>query len=330
MSSKRRVYLLGKLIRYGFTLFLVLSLNFALPRMMPGDPVVNLLGDEALHNDPKMRAELRAEFGLDKPLHIQYVNYLKSLFRLDLGYSIHKSQSVCDLMAYRLFWTMMLVFPSIIVGAVLALFLGSWAGFSSGSRSDLFLTGLALFLYTCPPFLLAMVLVSVFAFHLGLFPLGNLTSGGKIGIEYIVDVAWHLFLPVVTLSLLGASFKFLVVRNSTVQLLEEQFVLAARAKGLRERDILLRHVIRNALPPFISMVALSFGFMVSGALIVEIVFSLNGMGTLVYDAVVARDYPVMQGCFLVLTISVLVANLVADILYGIADPRIGGASSGGL
>jgi peptide/nickel transport system permease protein len=321
-----RSYFLGKLIRYSLTLFLILSLNFALPRMMPGDPVVNLLGDEALHNDPEMIEKLRAEFGLDRPLHIQYTDYLRSVSRLDLGYSIHKSRSVADLMAYRLFWTLVLVFPSIVIGALLALLLGALAGFKSQSRTDLMLTGLALFLYTCPPFLLAMVLVSVFAFHLGLFPLGNLTSGGRTGVEYIADVAWHLLLPVATLSLLGASYKFLVVRNSVVQLLEEQFVLAARAKGLREMEILLGHVIRNVLPPFISMVALSFGFMVSGALIVEIVFSLNGMGTLVYDAVVARDYPVMQGCFLVLTVSVLAANLIADILYGIADPRIGRTS----
>lgn len=115
-----------------------------------------------------------------------------------------------------------------------------------------------------------------------------------------------------------------VVRNSVTQILDEQFIVAARAKGLKETRILTRHVIRNVLPPFISMVAISLGFMVSGALIVEIVFSLNGMGTLIYDAVVARDYPVMQGCFLVLTVCVLAANFAADMLYAIADPRIGG------
>jgi peptide/nickel transport system permease protein len=326
MIKGRRAYLLGKAIRYMVTLFLILSLNFALPRMMPGDPVVNLLGEEALHNDPKMREELRAQFGLDKPLHIQYANYLKSMARLDLGYSIHKNLSVAELMSNRLFWTIMLVLPSVIIGSLAALFIGSLAGFRNSSRTDLFLTATALFLYTCPSFLLAMGFVSIFAFHLGWFPLGNLTSGGKLGVEYAIDVAWHLFLPILTLSLLGASYKFLVVRNSVTQIFEEQFVVAARAKGLAERVILLKHVIRNVLPPFISMVALSFGFMVSGALIVEIVFSLNGMGTLIYDAVVARDYPVMQGCFLVLTIFVLAANLAADMLYGIVDPRIGRAS----
>ncbi|MDD2753997.1 MAG: ABC transporter permease [Methanothrix sp.] len=324
MISGKKAYFLGKLIRYAFTLFLILSLNFALPRMMPGDPIVNLLGEEALHNDPRMIELLRAEHGLDKPLHIQYISYLRSLAGMDLGYSIHKNLSVAELMVNSLIWTMLLVFPSVLIGSILALLFGSLAGFKSNSPTDLFLTTLALLFYTCPPFLLAMLLLSIFAFHLGLFPLGNLTSGGRAGLDYFLDVAWHLFLPVSALSLLGASYKFLVVRNSVTQIFDEQFIVAARAKGLTERCILLRHVIRNVLPPFISMVAISLGFMVSGALIVEIVFSLNGMGTLIYDAVVARDYPVMQGSFLVLTMFVLAANFAADMLYAVADPRIGG------
>lgn len=324
MVSGRKAYFLGKTIRYAFTFSLILSLNFALPRMMPGDPIVNLLGEEALHNDPRMKELLRAEHGLDKPLHIQYLNYLRSLAGIDLGYSIHKNLSVVELITDSLGWTLLLVFPSVIIGSTLALLFGSLSGFKSKSLADFLLTAGALLFYTCPPFLLAMLLLSTFSFHLGLFPLGNLTTGGKVGIDYALDVAWHLFLPVAALSLLGASYKFLVVRNSVTQILDEQFIVAARAKGLKETHILTRHVIRNVLPPFISMVAISLGFMVSGALIVEIVFSLNGMGTLIYDAVVARDYPVMQGCFLVLTVCVLAANFAADMLYAIADPRIGG------
>lgn len=324
MVSERNAYLLGKLIRYSFTFVLILSLNFALPRMMPGDPIVNLLGEEALHNDLRMRELLSAEYGLDKPMHIQYIRYMRSLAEMDLGYSIHKNLSVAELMANSLFWTLLLVFPSVVIGSILAMLFGSLAGFKNNSRTDFLLTALALLFYTCPPFLLAMLLLSIFAFHLGLFPLGNLTSGGRVGLDYALDVARHLFLPVAALSLLGASYKFLVVRNSVTQIFDELFIVAARAKGLTERCILLRHVIRNVLPPFISMVALSFGFMVSGALVVEIVFSLNGMGTLIYDAVVARDYPVMQGSFLVLTIFVLAANFAADMLYAVADPRIGG------
>lgn len=324
IKGDRQTHILRKLMRYGFTLFLILSLNFALPRMMPGDPIANLLGEQARHNDPQTLELLRAEYGLDMPVHIQYFRYLQSLTRLELGYSIHKNSSVAGLMAGRLRWTLLLVFPSVVIGSILALLLGSLAGFKSRSPTDYVLTALFLILYTCPSFLLAMLLLSVFSFHLGLFPLGNLTTGGTTGLKYVLDMAWHLILPVISLSLLGASYKFLVVRNSVSQIFDEQFVVAARAKGLTERRILMVHVIRNVLPPFISMAALSFGFMVSGALIVEIVFSLNGMGTLIYDSVMARDYPVMQGCFLILTVFVLAANLAADILYSVADPRIGG------
>ena len=322
----RRDYLLGKLIRYGFTLFLILSLNFALPRMMPGDPIINLLGENALHNDPEMIELLRAEHGLDQPIHIQYIRYLCQLTEINLGYSIHKNLSVVELLTSSLFWTVLLVFPSDVFGSLLALLCGSLAGFKINSRADYLLTAIALSLYTCPAFLLAMLFLSLFAFHLGLFPLGNLTSGGKEGIDYLLDVVWHLSLPVAALSLLGGASKFLVVRNSVMQISDQQFVVAARAKGLTEGRILNKHIIRNVLPPFISMVALSFGFMVSGALIIEIVFSLNGMGTLIYDAVLARDYPVMQGCFFILTILVLFANFAADMLYAIADPRIGRSS----
>ncbi len=324
MLSSKKVYFARKLIRYGFTLFLILSINFALPRMMPGDPIANLLGEEALRNDPRMIAQLRAEFGLDRPLHIQYINYFHSLAAMNMGYSIHKNQSVKELIENNLQWTIILVFPSIIIGSIIALIFGSLAGYKSNKRADYVLTAFSLLLYTTPPFLLAMLFLAIFAFHLDLFPLGNLTTGGKSGFDYILDVLWHLFLPVITLSLLGGSYKFLVVRNSVMQIAEEQFVLAARAKGLREIQILRHHVIRNILPPFISMVSLSIGFMVSGALIEEIVFSINGMGTLIYDAVLSRDYPVMQGCFLVLTIFVLAANFASDMLYAIADPRIGG------
>lgn len=163
MMSGRKAYFLRKLVRYAFTFFLILSLNFALPRMMPGDPIVNLLGEEALHNDPRMIELLRAEHGLDKPLHIQYSSYLRSLAGMDLGYSIHKNLSVAELMVNSLIWTLLLVFPSVVIGSILALLFGSLAGFRSNSLTDYMLTALALLFYTCPPFLLAMLLLSIFS-----------------------------------------------------------------------------------------------------------------------------------------------------------------------
>ncbi|AFD00554.1 ABC-type dipeptide/oligopeptide/nickel transport system, permease component [Methanocella conradii HZ254] len=320
-------YLTGKLLRYGFTLFIILSINFFIPRAMPGDPMVNLLGEDALHVDEQILDALRAEYGLDRPLHEQYLEYMFGIIQLDFGYSIHKNLKVADLIKDRLFWTLVLVFPSIIMGGILALVFGSIAGFRHGGNVDKLLTSLNIFLYTLPSFLFAMVIVSIFSFHLGWFPLGNLSSGKLEGLPYLLDVGWHLFLPVAILSIHEATYIFLVVRNSITQIMGEYFVFVAKAKGLPERIIELRHVLRNVLPQFISIMALNFGFMVSGALIIEVVFSLNGMGTLIYDAVMARDYPVMQGCFVVLTIFVVAANFVADLLYGIADPRIADAKN---
>lgn len=321
-ATSNNIYLLRKVVRYGLAFLIIISINFMLPRIMPGDPVLNLLGEKASLNDPEIIASYRAEYGLDKPIYIQYYSYLVSISKGSLGYSINKSISVMDLISYRLFCTMILIFPSVIIGSLLALIVGSMTALKSNSPWDLSVTALSLFLYTCPPFLLSMLLISIFSYHLGFFPLGNLTSGGKHGVAYLMDVVWHLILPMLILTLMASGYKFLVVRNTTIQMLDEQFVLTAKAKGLMDKSILIKHVLRNVLPPFISMVALSFGFMVSGALIVETVFSLDGMGTLIYDAVLSRDYPVMQGAFLVLTTSVLIANFVADILYGIADPRI--------
>lgn len=316
-------YVINKCLRYGITLLIILSINFVIPRMMPGDPIIYMLGEDARHVDEQTLQQLRAEYGLDKPLYVQYFNYMMSIKNMNFGYSIHKNLNVKDLIADRLFWTFVLVFPAVTIDALLALLMGSVAGFMKGSTIDGLLLAGNLLLYTCPSFLVAMLTVTIFSFHLGWFPLGNMASGQTEGVAYIFDVCWHLFLPIAVLSLVGASYKFLVIRNSIVQINDEYFIFVARAKGLSERMIAFRHVLRNILPQFISMIALNFGFMVSGAIIIEIVFSLNGMGTLIYDAVLARDYPVMQGTFVVLTIFVLAANFFADIFYGLADPRIG-------
>ncbi|AAM05870.1 ABC transporter permease [Methanosarcina acetivorans] len=318
-----------KALRYGITIVIILTINFAIPRAMLGDPMINLLGDEAVRIDRQMLDELRAQYGLDRPIQEQYIEYMLGAGRLDFGYSIHKNLKVTDLISDRLFWTLVLVFPSVVIGGLLALVLGAIAGFRYGSKIDRLLTGTSIFMYTCPSFLFAMVVVTIFSFHLGWFPLGSISSGKTQGFAYLLDVGWHLFLPITILAVFEAAYIFLVIRNSITQIIDEYFIFVAKAKGLPARTIELRHVMRNVLPQFISIMALNFGFMVSGALIIEIVFSLNGMGTLIYDAVMSRDYPVLQGAFVFLTIFVLAANFLADVLYGLADPRISDASRGG-
>jgi peptide/nickel transport system permease protein len=329
-QRSRARYLGSKALRYGIAIWIILTINFCIPRVMPGDPVTNLLGDQAsIPSNQDTINQLKAEYGLDRPLYVQYFDYLASLSRLDLGTSITRGQDVTDLVADRLFWTLLVVLPAIVAGSLLALVAGSIAGYKCGRKIDALLTGLFIVVYTTPGFLAAMIVVSIFSFHLGWFPLGNMVSGGTTGILYFFDVCYHLFLPVTILAVMGASYKFLVVRSAVIQTRGEYYVFVARAKGLSDRMIAIRHVMRNVLPQFISMVALNIGFMVSGSILLEIVFSLNGMGTLIYDAVMARDYPVIQGTFLVLTLFVILSNFLAEVLYGIADPRIADAKTGG-
>lgn len=314
-------YFMGKALRYTVSLWIILSINFFVPRIMPGDPMVNLLGEDAVRIDKEILDGLRAQYKLDGPLLDQYGAYLRSICRLDFGYSIHKNTGVASLLMYRLCWTLLLVLPFIVIGGTSALLLGIICGFKPGSGLDRSLTSAAMLLYTLPAFLFAMLMVSIFSFHLGWFPLGGISSGGDRGLPYWIDIAWHMCLPVLILSILEAAYGLIIIRSAVISVVEEYFILVAHAKGLSRRAIAFRHVMRNVLPQFISMMALNFGFMVSGALVIEIVFSLNGMGALIYDAVMSRDYPVMQGAFVVITLSMLGANFLADLLYGIVDPR---------
>lgn len=321
--SSHQTYLLNKILRYSIAIILILSINFLMPRMMPGDPVYTLLSDHrGAHADQTMIDNLRAEYGLDRPLLEQYINYLVSLSQYDLGYSMLKGEKVSDLILGKLFWTIYLLLPSITIGQLLALLLGTLAGFNSGRKIDIVLTSACVLANTIPAFLVAMVFISVFSFHLSWFPLSHFSSGNVEGMSYIMDTLWHMALPMIVLIMMELAYTFIVVRNSIVQINEEYFIFVARSKGLSEPAIAFKHVMRNVLPPFISISALGFSYIVSGALIIEIVFSLQGMGTLIYDAVLTRDYPLMQGAFLVIMISVVVMNFIAEVLYGIVDPRL--------
>jgi peptide/nickel transport system permease protein len=271
--------------------------------------------------------ELKAQYGLDRPLPEQYLSYLHNLMQGNFGYSYHYSQPVWDVIAYKMKWTIVLLIPSVILGAILGIVLGAAAGWRCNTGTDTGITSLFLFLYSMPHYWLAMLFVLVFAFYLGLFPLSGITAGGLAGAEKLKDVIWHMALPVFVLTLFGAAYNYFIMRSSVVQISGEGFVLTARAKGLAEKDVLFRHVLRNAMLPLVTVIALDFGFMVSGALLVEIVFSWGGMGTLIYDAVLARDYPLLHGCFLVIAICVLAANFMADVLYAVLDPRVRGSEA---
>ena len=308
-------------VRYLTALAIIVALNFLLPRLMPGDPLMNLVGEEAYYAAGGALDELKADLGLDQPLPVQFGRYLKGLFSGDWGYSYLYLRPVREAISLHLRWTLMLVLPSIVIAALLAAVLGSLAAWRRGSRTDVGLSAANLLLYAMPHYWLAMLLLFVFSFRLGWFPLGRAASGGASGLSYLVDVGWHMLLPLVVITIYKATYDYLIVRNSVVSILGEDYVLMAQAKGLSGRAVLFRHALRNALAPLVTVTAIQFGAVLSGALLVEVVFSWPGMGTLIYDAIGARDYPLLQSAFLIIAFCVLAANFIADMLYPLLDPR---------
>lgn len=317
-----------KICRLAIALAIILTVNFALPRLMPGDPVITMLGQDAAAISGADFDEIRSRYGLDKPLSHQFLAYWHSLLQGELGYSYHYQQPVMQLIKQHLTWTLTLLLPVVVLSSLLAMFLGMAAGWKAGSALDSVITCGSLVLYSLPQFLIAMLLLILFSFKLQLFPLGGLSSGSSNSLlANAADTAWHLVLPITALTLSTASAKLLVMRNSTARHRHEAYITYALVKGLSPLRVLTVHLLRNACLPLLSLIALNIGFIVSGALVVEIVFSLTGMGTLLYEAAIYRDYPLLQGCFLVLTLFVVVANTLADLAYSIADPRIAHAHS---
>jgi peptide/nickel transport system permease protein len=293
-----------KLPRYLIALFVIFTLNFIIPRAMPGDPITNLLGEDYVIDEASL-AELKAELGLDHPLLIQYLRYWKEILQFDMGYSFRFHDRVTRVIGARLVWTLYLVGISILLGASLGTFLGSLAGWRHVSIPNKCMSLFFISINSMPPFFLSLVLLYVFAFKMEWFPLRN-----------------HMFLPVASMTLFLASRYYLIMRGSVLQEKGKHYVMFARAKGLYGRQILSLHIFKNASLPIVTLIALDFGFIFSGALFVEIVFSLNGMGTLIFDALLARDYPVLQGSFLIITIMVVASNWLVDMIYPLLDPRV--------
>lgn len=305
-----------KEIRYIASFVLIIIINFTLPRLMPGDPVKNLIGEDVYVSE-KVMEELRAELGLDRPLYEQFESFLSDLLHLDLGYSYHLHAPVTEILFDRIGWTLLFVGVSVVIGALLGSLLGAFAGWRPEKRASR-ITGLVFIMISCtPPYFLALLFLYLFSFKFGLFPSKGFYDSPEIG-----SILYHLFLPICVMSAFSASRNFLVMRGSVIQEKKQLYALYARAKGLDDTGVLFRHVIKNASLPIITLLALDFGFIFSGALFIEIIFSLNGMGTLIYEAIMGKDYPLLQGAFLIIAITTLLANMLADVLYALIDPRV--------
>jgi peptide/nickel transport system permease protein len=313
------------LTTYGIAFLFILALNFFLPRMMPGNPLMAIYGDEALvAMTPALKAHLVARFALDQPLWQQFVAYIAALFRGDMGWSYFYNAPVLKVILGSLPWTLLVVGTSLVLSTLLGVVLGIESGWRRGSRTDrALLTGL-MSLNGFPDFFLGLVLLIVFGVLLGVAPLsGALTPySGLSGPALVLDVLKHMALPVAALTAAYLAGGYLLTRNTMITVLKSPFMLTARAKGLSQKTLKYRHAGRNSMLPVLTMTGIWLGRVVTGALFVELVFAYPGVGQLTYQALLARDYPVIQGVFLMVAISVLVVNFAVDFLYPRLDPRV--------
>ena len=317
-----RGYLLSKVLQALLTIVFVLVFNFFLFRVVGGDPARTLLRNKLV--SPEVVANLRRDFGLDKPLIQQFGLYVEDTLRGNLGLSYSERRPVSEVIGERVKWTVLLVGVSTTASIVIGILIGIAGAWRRGSAFDVGSLGGSLILYSMPEFWLGIMLLIFFASTLDIFPTrGVVTAGADLtGFAHVADVLNHLFLPALTLALAYIGEFALVMRSSLLDVMGEDYILTARAKGLRGRFVRSRHAVPNALLPTITLIALHIGFIIGGAITVETVFSWPGLGLLSYEALRAPDYPLLQGLFLLFSAAVIVANLVVDILYGYLDPRV--------
>lgn len=313
-------YLTAKVAQYAVLVAAALTLNFAAPRMMPGNPLVLVAGGDVSTLDPADQRALLAELGLDRPLGEQFARYLGQIASGDFGYSFHQKRPVAQILAERVGWTLLLAAIALSLATAVGLALGALAAWRRGHALDVALLAVFVFLESVPSFWLGMIAIALFAGQLHLLPSFGVSTPGRL--PEVGDVAVHLVLPVAVLTVVQTGGTFLVTRYATLAALGEDYVTVARAKGVGGRLLLFRHVLRNALLPVFTVVMLNLGVAVGGATVVETVFSYPGVGRLLYEAVLGRDYPVLQAGFLVITLAVIAANLFADLIYPALDPRV--------
>jgi peptide/nickel transport system permease protein len=318
-------YLGRKLLQALATIVAIVVLNFILFRLMPGSPERVLFRNPNL--SPQVVEATRIRWGLDKPLFPdQLVKFVSSTLSGDLGYSFKfRGQPVTEVIADRVWPTVLLVGLGEIISIVFGLAIGAYTGWRRGGRADRVGNGISLILYSMPYFVIGMPLIIIFAAGLGWFPTSGMQTVGGGQREFfdgLIDVGRHLVLPLTTVSLGLIGGYSILMRSAIIETRTEDYITTARAKGLSDGRILRSHAFPNALLPMVTIIAINLGYVIAGAITAEVVFSWPGLGTLTVSALSARDYPVLQGIFLLLATSVVIANLIADVTYGFLDPRV--------
>ncbi len=299
--------MIRQILSLASVIFGVLLLTFLLVHLVPGDPVEVMLGESASVAD---RDALRADLGLNQSLPSQFSTYLGKLAHLDLGYSIHTKQPIIDLIKTRYPATLKLAFLSLLIGLSIGIPLGVYAALKAGHWQDIVVTIISVRLSAMPAFWLGPILMLVFAVWLGWLPVSGM------------DTRSSIILPAVTLGFGLSAILTRMTRTSLLEVLNDDYIRTARAKGLSERTVILRHALRAALLPIITIVGLQMGSLLAGTVITETIFSWDGIGRLLVESIEKRDYPVTQACVLVIALSYVLVNLLTDVLYRFADPRV--------
>jgi len=306
------------------TLWAVATALFMLFRLMPGDPTAYVISPQM---SPEVRRQIIASYGLNDPLHVQYVRYIQNLVTLNLGRSFHSNQPVTEVVANYLPNTLVLMLSALVLAYTVGVTLGVLTGWYRGSQFEKTAVVTALVGRSVPSFWVGVIFLWIFGAWLGIAPMSGMTSMGTAPSGFLdmilsVDFLVHLFGPMVVLAFYYMGYPLLIMRNSMLEVLADDFIDVCRAKGLSERTIMFRHAARNAMLPVLTAAAIAIGFAVGGSVLIETVFAWPGIGREMIRAVLRRDYPVAQGTFLVLASAVVFMNFIADLLYGILDPRV--------
>lgn len=325
-TESKREYFVRRLGHFAVAFSVLLVVNFILPRAMPGNPTTMFVGpgftDEA-------RREMMRQFGLTKPLWQQFVLYLVNTLTGDFGYSFSNYPTpVLTLILNRLPRTLYLMGASVTISVAVGVPLGAVAAWNFGQQKDVAITQGSLFFRSIPTFWLALLLLFLFGYLFPIFPLSGVSSAGQDfsgPIDYFINMTWHSVLPIATLAAYFIAGYTFMMRASLLDVLPENYIKIAQTKGLSDRRVLFRHAVPTAFLPVITQLGFQIGRLIAGAVLVEAVFGYPGMGKLMFDAVLARDYPLIQGTFFFLTLTVLVSMFVADMLYMELDPRVGGS-----
>lgn len=314
-------YVFWRLAQMVPTIFGIIVVNFIIIHLAPGDPARAMAGEMATQENIEA---IRVAFGLDRPLYEQFFTYTVKVLQGDLGFSYNYLTPVWDLIMERLPRTVLLVILADVISIIVGTLVGAFSASKYPSKVDTSVWVTALVFYSIPIFWFGLLLILVFARNLDWFPSGGHMSiiEKKTGADFYLDVGWHLVLPVITLAAYNLPIFLRIARASVIDTMREDFITTARAIGLSENRVFIHHALRNALLPSVTVAGLTLGFVVTGAILTETVFSYPGIGMLVWNAIANRDYPVMLGVFLFASFSVVVASFVTDIFYAVLDPRV--------